>query len=131
MNIDKSGIMAIGSNRRLPDQQIEVKIDDVSLKQETVVKLLGVSIDPNLKWETHINSIIAKLAPKIGLLSRLRQTLSHHLLDTVYKSIIQPHFDYCDTVWGNCKKQHQDLLQRLQNRAARIVTCVFDSHVLI
>ena len=40
----------------------------------------------------------------------------------IYASIILPHFDYCSTVWDNCRKGLRDQLQKLQNRAARIIT---------
>ena len=33
----------------------------------------------------------------------------------------QPHFDCCNVVWGNCNNGLSDKLQRLQNRAARIL----------
>ena len=36
------------------------------------------------------------------------------------------HFDYCDIVWGNCGKMLRDKLQKLQNRAARVLT--FSNH---
>ena len=33
-----------------------------------------------------------------------------------------PYFNYCSTVWGNIGKGLSDEIQKLQNRAARIVT---------
>ena len=29
-------------------------------------------------------------------------------------SLVQPHFDYCNEVWGNCNKGLSDKLQKLQ-----------------
>ena len=43
-------------------------------------------------------------------------------LNTIYKSIIQPHFDYCSPVWDNCSQGLLTKLQKLQNRAARVLT---------
>jgi len=40
----------------------------------------------------------------------------------MYKALVQPLFDYCDLVWGNLNKGLADRLQKLQNRAARIIT---------
>ena len=37
-------------------------------------------------------------------------------------SIIRPHFNYCNTVWGNCGITLRNKLQKLQNRAARVLT---------
>ena len=36
--------------------------------------------------------------------------------------LVQSHFDYRSVVWGNCGKTLRDKLQRLQNRAARVLT---------
>ena len=47
-------------------------------------------------------------------------------LNMIYISLIQPHFDYCITIWGSCAKKHISILQKLQNRAARAVTGIFD-----
>ena len=47
-------------------------------------------------------------------------------LNMIYVSLIQPYFDYSITIWGSCAKKHVSILQKLQNRAARAVTCIFD-----
>ena len=44
------------------------------------------------------------------------------ILLNVYNSLVQPHFDYCNVVWGNCSKNLSSKLQKLQNRAARVLT---------
>ena len=41
---------------------------------------------------------------------------------SIYNSLVQPHFDYCSPVWGNCGKTLSNKLQKLQNRAARVIT---------
>ena len=73
-------------------------------------------------WDAHIATIISKVAKVIGVLRRLKSLLPHHVLVTVYKSLILPHFDYCSSVWGNLGKGLAQKLQKLQNRAARIIT---------
>ena len=40
----------------------------------------------------------------------------------IYNALVQPHFDYCSVVWGNCNNSLSIELQKLQNRAARILT---------
>ena len=45
-----------------------------------------------------------------------------HVLLNVYNSLVQPDFDYCNVVWGNCSKNLCSKLQKLQNRAARVLT---------
>ena len=43
-------------------------------------------------------------------------------LINLYRSITEPHFSYCCSVWGSCGASKLDVLQKLQNKAARIVT---------
>ena len=40
----------------------------------------------------------------------------------IYNSLVKPHFDYYSLVWGNCGKTLSNKLQKLQNRAARVIT---------
>ena len=44
------------------------------------------------------------------------------LIIIIYKSLILHQFDYCSEVWGNLGKTTAADLQKLQNRAARIIT---------
>ena len=39
----------------------------------------------------------------------------------LYRGIVEPHFRYCCSVWGCAGKTEVNQLQKLQNRAARIV----------
>ena len=43
-------------------------------------------------------------------------------LHLIHQALIQPHFDYCKAVWGTCGVTLRDKLQKLQNRAARVLT---------
>jgi len=43
-------------------------------------------------------------------------------LHLTYQALMQPHFDYCSTVWGTCGVTLQNKLQKLQNRAACVLT---------
>jgi hypothetical protein len=40
----------------------------------------------------------------------------------IYNALILPHFDYCSLVWSNCSETLKLNLQKLQNRAARVIT---------
>ena len=39
----------------------------------------------------------------------------------LYKSIVLPHLEYCDTVWDTCAGYLKDTVQKLQNRACKII----------
>ena len=57
-----------------------------------------------------------------SFLKYAKKFLRQGTLSKMYRGIVEPHFRYCCSVWGCCGKTQIDALQRLQNRAARIVT---------
>ena len=44
-------------------------------------------------------------------------------------TLIQADIDYCCTIWASCPNIYLNKVQRLQNRAARILCNVYDRHV--
>ena len=87
-------------------------------------------VDQNINWECHIENISKKIACAIGAIKRIRHLTPFNVLIKVYNSLIQPHFDYCKVVWGNCNKGLSEKLQRFQNRAACILmSASYDSHL--
>ena len=58
----------------------------------------------------------------IGSLKRVRPLLSMHTAIKIYKGLIEPHFDYCSAVWDGLTQQLSKKLQKLQNRAIRVIT---------
>ena len=41
---------------------------------------------------------------------------------SLYKGLVEPHFDYCNAVWYGLIQQLSEKLQKLQNRAIRVIT---------
>ena len=124
LNSSKTEFMLIGSRQRLNtfNRLPSFTIDGNSIKQVESTKSLGVYIDENLTWNTHIRHISKKIASCIGTLKRSRSFVPFETLLCIYNTLVQPHFDYCSVVWGNCNKSLSIKLQKLQNRAARILT---------
>ena len=118
--------MLVGTDKKIRGSIINVKIGDTFINSTQNAKLLGLHIDPYLKWDKQVEYILKVIAPKIGLLHRISQILPYNLLCTVYDTIIQPHFDYAISIWGKCSKERISVVQRLQNRAARAITKNYD-----
>ena len=62
----------------------------------------------------------------ISLLRRIRRIFPKNLLLQVYKSYIQPRLDYGITLYGSSTQKNVDLVQRIQNYAARLIMGNFD-----
>ena len=125
-NVIKTEFMLVGSRQRLAtfDDMVDINlsIDDTRLKRSHETKCLGVYIDDNLTWKCHVEHIRKKISRSLGVLRKIKQILGKAYLVKVYKAIIEPYFNYCCLVWDNLDQYLADKLQKLQNRAARIIT---------
>ena len=85
-------------------------------------------IDNRLTWESQICAVQKKISRAIGLLKYARNFVQTDTLLNLYRSIIEPHFSYCWSVWGSCGASKLDVLQKLLNKATRIVkNSLFDA----
>ena len=126
INPEKSTFIILGHKSKMRDINFSLHINGAVLPQCSSTKLLGIIIDEQLCWDCHIQHLLKKLSPKLGLLRRLSYIFPREVLTLLYLSIIQPHLDYCISIWGTCSRGNILTPQKIQNRAARIVTCNYD-----
>ena len=94
----------------------EISVDDSH-------KHLGISFSGDLKFKIHINDIIKKVNKAMGPIYPIAKYLPRTTLHQIYFTYIRPYFDYCDTVYDGLITTSDALrLERLQNRAARLIT---------
>ena len=75
-----------------------------------------------MTWKDHVDETVKKISKAIGALKRVRPFISVKTALQIYHALIRPYFDYCSSVWGECSVTLCDKLQKLQNRAARVIT---------
>ena len=122
VNYDKTVSMLLGTRHMLSKcDALNLKIRDIRIDKVKNTKYLGINIDNELKWDVHIENMCQKLSKLIGFLGRLRHVINESSLNTIYKTVILPHFDYGDVVWQSASKSSLFSLQKLQNRAGRII----------
>ena len=122
-NATKSAELFITSVRRRAEPVSHLTLDNVIIPRVASHKHLGVVIEGNLTWSSHVNMVISKVQPKIHLLMALafRTPLSAFALTRFYLMLIRPHLEYCSSVWTNCGKVAAYKLERVQLRAARYI----------
>ena len=81
-----------------------------------------MTIDDRLDWSAHIDKVTKKVASGIVAIKRIRHLVPQATLHLIHQALIQPHFDYCNIVWGNCGKTLRNEVQKLQIRTARVLT---------
>ena len=104
------------------NESMVLKIRDNELEEVQNTKYLGVQIDSSLDWKEQIKAVSTKVSRAVGFLKHAKSFLPKETLKTLYTGIVEPHFRYCCSVWGCCGSMELDQLQKLQNRAARVIT---------
>ena len=62
------------------------------------VKLLGVTIDRELKFDKHVPKICSKSSRKLSVLARLSKFLTFEKRKTIFKSFAESQFKYCPLI---------------------------------
>ena len=121
VNLDKTKAMLISTYQKAArlKSDLEVYYNGTKLKTTNTEKQLGVIIDKNLLWKCHIDKVAKTLSKGIYLLRRIKKFLPLDCRFTYYKSFLQPHIDYCCTIWGH--SSHAKRILKLQNMALRII----------
>ena len=127
LNVSKTQSMLICTKPKHQKRKIaggnlglNIRGNDLDVVQK--VKYLGVQVYDSLDWKDQIKAISSKVSKALGLLKHAKKFLPASSLRSLYLSIVEPHFRYCCSVWGCCGSSALLQLQKLQNRAARILT---------
>ena len=68
------------------------------------VKLLGVTIDNALKFDTHVHGICKKANHKMHAIGRLRPYLGKDKSKLLLNEVVLSNFSYCPLIWLFCSK---------------------------
>ena len=126
LNASKTHLMTVGTGARLRIQEssVVVSMDGCILgeSRDKVETLLGVQIEPSLKWHKQIEELIKKLKKRLAGLSDLRSILPYDLRKRITEGMFTSVLVYCLPVFGGSDKAEVEALQIMQNKAARLVT---------
>ena len=92
---------------------------------ETVssVKLLGVYISDDLRWNVHVEYIVKKASQRIYFLIVLKRSgVSPEQLVQIYNSIIRSVLEYAAQVWHiSLTKKQSDTIEQVQKRVMNLI----------
>ena len=91
------------TSRKTSDNS-NIVLNDTILERVKVTKFLGVLIDECLTWKNHIDCISKTISRNIGVMNKLKHSIPHCILRTLYCTLILPYINYGILIWGNtCK----------------------------
>ena len=99
LNVNKTKYMVYSfPGKKTPT--LDIRISDCNISQVNDFNFLGIHIDSNLSWNSHISYISCKIARNCGILNRIKRFLTSQILRTLYFSMINSFLLYGILVWG-------------------------------
>ena len=92
------------------------------LELVTSAKLLGLEIDSELSFTSHVEKICKKLSQRIGVLKKIRSCLPTKQRLLYYNTMIRSVLHYVSSIWTSCDKENLNRIFKLQKRAARVIS---------
>ena len=84
----------------LPLVPPDLFINDVKIKSEIQIKnslkFVGVMIDENLTWKTHVELVENKISKSAGILFKASRSLNSKTLRSIYFALVYPCVNYAN-----------------------------------
>ena len=124
INTDKTEILIFKHHRNTRKITIPIiyQKKKIRLIPKPYVKVLGIYMDENLSWTPQINKVKKYSMNSTQNVHRINKMLPLPARINMYNTIIVPHFDYGDVLFGGCTKKDSNRLQIVQNFAVKSIS---------
>ena len=109
------------------EDNFTVSIDNTSIISKEEVSLLGVTLNDNLNFNSHISKICKEASKRINTLLRIAKYLNDSQKNMILNSFFYSHFNYCPLVWMFSSKEANNKIEKLHKMALQIIHNDYDS----
>ena len=95
----KSMTIATRQKHQLSRLPLDLVLNRAKIYQVSEHRLLGITIDNKLRWDSHINNVCKTVSKQIFLLSKLWYIVDIDTRKLFFNAHIKPHIDYASVVW--------------------------------
>ena len=123
MNTEKCHLL-ISSNKF---EQMWFRIKDNMKWENRSVKLLGITLDTELKFDRHLINISINANRKLTALTRMRKNLDFNKVRLLFKSFLEFQFKYCPLTWMFYNRKTNNRINKLHDKTLRLVYSDYES----
>ena len=116
-NVGKCKVMHLGSSN--PRNRYFMGQDELAVTTEE--RDLGVLVDDSLEFDKHIHGVVNKANRMLGLIKIGFNSLDKESFMNIYPVLVRPLLEYCVQVWSPYKQRYISLIERVQERATKLV----------
>ena len=112
--------MRVGKSK-LPARTYTIGPNNQEIKHVHEEKDIGVIIDDQLSFASHMSNKVKKANSIMGLIRRAYTYLDEENFLLLYKALVRPHIEYANQVWAPHLKKHIVEIENVQRRAAKLI----------
>ena len=105
-----------------------LKIDNTTIKPSKEQKLLGISVDKNLSFKGHVESLCKKASQKLHALSRISNYMNDKQVEQMMRVFILSQFSYCPLIWMFCDRQTNNRVNKIHEKSLRLAYDDYESN---
>ena len=122
LNSSKTEAILVGTSHQTKSSSItSISFSGSNIPLSSTVTNLGVKMDPQLTFESHINHLCKTSFYHLRNISKLRPILSLSDSEKLVHAFISSRLDYCNALLIGIPSKSLQRLQYVQNSAARIL----------
>ena len=114
-NSDKCHLI-VGTN-----DTTEIQIGDFVVKSSSTEKLLGVTIDCKLNFDSHVKHLCNKANKKLRALARVTPYMTLEKKKIIMNSFFNAQFNYCPLIWMLHSRKNNNKIKHLHERCLRLI----------
>ena len=115
-NAEKCKLLHVGKKEDSP-----YSMDGTTLETVHEEKDVGVVMENDLSFKTHINTKINKANSVMGVIRRSFSHLDSSIFKMLFKALVRPHLEYAAPVWNPHLKFLSDQIESVQRRATKYI----------
>lgn len=131
VNWDKTHLIRFTKRREGNALSHEYSINGKILKESKAIKLLGVTVRDDLKWNDHVENVCKKASRQLYLLTHLIKETPQPVKMLIYKALVRPHLEYASSVWSPSEDNLIKALEGVQRRAIRAIVNNYDRTISV
>jgi len=136
LNVSKTKFIVFGpNNKKINLNNLSLSIGGEILERigndcpTKSFKFVGVNIDENLSWNTHINKVKSKISFASLQISRLKNIFPTETLVNLYNGLFRPHMEFGLLAWGGAQPSKLKGLINCQKKCIRNINkSKYNSH---
>ena len=103
------------------DNPVSINLGDSQISNSKMQKLLGVNIDVDLTFESHVKELCKKASQKLSTISRISSYMTLPQRKLIVNAFFKSQFNYCPLIWMNHSRSLNNKINRLHERRLRII----------